>query len=72
MELNEVIEENYKSKEKLLNIFDENKHKMNELINQISNAFQSNDIIRAKQLLSKLKFFMTLDSNLKQKLEILE
>jgi len=72
MKLNEDIEENYESKEKLLSIFNDNKHKMNETLDEISDAFNSRDIIRAKELLSKFKFFITLDTNLKHKLEVFQ
>ena len=69
MRLNEDMEE-CESKQSLIAMMTNNQESIGLAINAISDAFRRRNICRAKELLAKYKFFVTLDTNLKQKLEL--
>ncbi len=70
MKLNEDIEADDASELSLKNILQQNQENINNTINEISIAFSSQNCIRAKELLSKLKFYSSAALKLKERLQM--
>ncbi|XP_014230543.1 iron-sulfur cluster co-chaperone protein HscB, mitochondrial [Trichogramma pretiosum] len=75
MEKNEEIEEASKDKDEVFKFLEENRAKILSLTKNISDAFHNNDIDQAQRQLIKLKYYISIESrlkNLKQSLGIVE
>ena len=51
----------------LRRMFDENRHKINSLVKDISEAFKMCDFVLAKHLIAQIKYFVNIEDKIKQK-----
>ncbi|CAD6221209.1 GSCOCG00005090001-RA-CDS [Cotesia congregata] len=66
MERNEVIDDAGTDKDKIIKIMKENREILAILTNQLSEAFKTNDIEKARYFLVKMKYFTSIDDRLKE------
>jgi len=69
MKLNEDIEENDKSEKNLIKILQEIEENIKNIISELSVAFKSRNSIKAKELLTEMKFYNSAVLKLKERLQ---
>ncbi|KAG8312673.1 hypothetical protein J6590_018313 [Homalodisca vitripennis] len=65
MERNEEIE-NETDPQKLKNFYANNKDQLDDLISKVAEAFDSNNIEAAKKLLTKMKYYHSIETKIKE------
>lgn len=65
MERNEEVESASNDKEKTIHLMEENKQILQELSKKVADAFDNNDMEKAKEVLVKMKYYASIENRLK-------